>query len=288
MPAAPPPPGPPPARDLHPARPGRGGAEEAPAPASSRALLADAAASLAAALPPAESPEAALAAEACRLAWRPARLRLLLLAESHMATGAAELACGLRLPPGVDWPGPRRFVRHVYCAGYGEPELIDPPPPPRNFGTAQYWRLLCATEDAAMPALPGLRKAAGAGLARRLGAKAALLHRLRARGIWLTDASLPALAGPGGWRATPAQQAAALEGSWRLYHGALLPGLEPAHVVVIGLGVARILGPRLDATFPGRWSAVPQPNARLPAARAAALRRHLAAAAARFAPEAKD
>jgi hypothetical protein len=253
-------------------------------------LLAAAVAALAARLPSlAEPPEAALAAEACRLAWRPPRLRLLLLAESHMATGAAELACRLRFPPGLDWPGPRRFVRHVYCAGYGEPAVVDPPAAvPRNLGTLQYWRLLCATEGEAMPAWPELRKSAGTGLAARLRAKAALLHRLCARGVWLTDASLVALAGPGQPRASPRRQAEALAESWRLYHGAVLPGLDPAHVVVVGLGVARALGPRLDAAFPGRWSAVPQPNARLPAERAVALRRHLAAAAARFAPAAQD
>ncbi|MBK1662705.1 hypothetical protein, partial [Paracraurococcus ruber] len=61
---------------------------------------------LAAQMPMAEPPAAALAAEAWRLAWRPARLRLLLLAESHMATAAAELACPVRIPAGLDWPLP--------------------------------------------------------------------------------------------------------------------------------------------------------------------------------------
>lgn len=216
-------------------------------------------------LPLAEPPEAALAAEECRQAWRPERLRVLLLAESHIATSAAELAFGVALPPGLDWPGPRRFVRHIYCAGYGEPELLRAPssgsgaPLPRG-GTPQFWRLLTASEGAHCPAWPAVARqgtAAGA----RLAAKAALLHRLRARGIWLTDASLVALAVPALRRhGGGALDAQALRESWRLYHAEVLPALAPAHVAVVGLGVARVLAAELDRTFPRRWSALRQPN----------------------------
>src|SRR5918994_6736969 len=117
--------------------------------------LTGAVATLAARLPLAEPPDAALAAEHCRQAWRPERLRVLLLAESHIATSAAELACRVALPPGIDWPGPRGFVRHIYCAGYGEPDLIERPPPPLpseallpRGGTPQFWRFMAVAEGA--------------------------------------------------------------------------------------------------------------------------------------------
>ncbi|MBD0276143.1 MAG: hypothetical protein ICV73_29990 [Acetobacteraceae bacterium] len=222
-------------------------------------------AALAARLPLAEPPEAALAAEECRLAWRPGRVRVLLLAESHIATSAADLAWRVALPPGLDWPGPARFVRHIYCAGYGEPELLEAPPEaaaesrPRG-GTPQFWRLMAAAEGADCPAWPGVARG-GTEAGARLSAKAALLHRLRARGIWLTDASLVALAVPSVRRhGDAALDVLALRESWRLYHGALLPALAPAHVAVIGLGVARTLAAELDRAFPGRWSALRQPN----------------------------
>lgn len=240
--------------------------------------LAAAIRSLAARLPMAEPPEAAAAVEAWRLSWRPARLRLLLLAESHMATGAAELACAVRLPGGLDWPVPAGFVRHVYCPAYGEPALV-PDLPAGNAGTPQYWRLLAAAEGGPAPgrgALPDL--------AARLAAKAALLHRLRARGIWLTDASLVAVAGPGGARAGARAHAAAVLESWRLYQGEFLAGLAPAHVVVIGRAVAAVLRGALDAAFPGRWSAVPQPMGARSPALAAAMQAGLAEAALRHAP----
>jgi hypothetical protein len=253
------------------------------------ALLAAAVAALAARLPsPAEPPAAAVAAEAWRQAWRPAgdRLRVLLLAESHMATAAEELACPVLLPPGLDWPAPEppRFLRHVYCPAYGESALAPGLPPRRkNLGTPPYWRLLAACEGAATPGLPLLRKASNPGPGPRLEAKAALLRRLRARGIWLTDASLPALAGPGVPRAGPARIRAALELSWDLYHGRLLPRLDPARVVVVGREVARVLGGRLDAAFPGRWTVVRQPTRATPSDWAA-MTAAIAEACARFAP----
>ena len=228
------------------------------------AALEGAVAALAARLPLAEPPEAALAAEECRQAWRPGRLRVLLLAESHIATSAADLTYRVALPPGLDWPGPARFVRHIYCAGYGEPELLEGPLGPEarpRGGTPQFWRLMAAAEGADCPAWPTVSRGAGTGAPARLAAKAALLHRLRARGVWLTDASLVALAVPSVRRHGGASlDAVALRESWRLYHGALLPALGPAHVAVIGLGVARTLGPELDRAFPGRWTAVRQPN----------------------------
>jgi hypothetical protein len=239
-------------------------------------------------LPPlAEPPEAVLAAEAWRQAWRPAGpVRLLLLAESHMATGAGELAQPLlRLPAGLDWPAPAapRFLRHLYCPAYGEPALVPGLAPRANAGTPPYWRLMAACEGAGCPALPGLRKGSNPRLEARLAAKAALLHRLRARGIWLADASLPALSGPGQPRAAPPAIRAALEASWDGYHAPLLTALAPAHVLVIGRAVAQVLSARLDAAFPGRWSVIRQPTRALPADWAA-MTAALAAAAARFAP----
>ena len=213
--------------------------------------------------------------EAWRQAWRPARLRLLLLAESHMAGSAAELAAPLL--PAAGWPMRAGFVRHLYCPAYGEPSLA--PDVPRNAGTPQYWRLLAAAEGSAAPT-----RAAFPAAEARLAAKRALLERLHRRGVWLTDASLVAVAGPGGARVSPAAYGAALRESWRLHHGAVLPALDPAGVVVIGLGVAKVLRASLDAAFPGRWQAVPQPMGARGAAAAAAMVGTLAEALRRHAP----
>jgi hypothetical protein len=119
---------------------------------------------------------------------------------------------------------------------------------------------MAAAEGADCPAWPAVARG-GTEIGARLPAKAALLHRLRARGIWLTDASLVALAVPSVRRhGDAALDVLALRESWRLYHGALLPALDPAHVAVVGLGVARALAAELDRAFPDRWSALRQPN----------------------------
>ncbi len=222
-----------------------------------------------------EPPEGAVAVEAWRQAWRPARLRLLLLAESHMAGSAEELAAPLLPAPG--WPMRAGFVRHLYCPAYGEPSLA--PEVARNAGTPQYWRLLAAAEGSAAPT-----RAAFPAAEARLDAKRALLERLHRRGVWLTDASLVAVAGPGGARVSTAAYGAALRESWRLHHGVVLPALDPAGVVVIGLGVAKVLREALDAAFPGRWQAVPQPMGARGAEAAAAMVGTLAEALRRHAP----
>ena len=167
---------------------------------------------------------------------------------------------------------------------YGEPSLVPsliPPLATGNAGTPQYWRLFAALEGAAAPT-----RAAWPDSAARLAAKAALLHRLRARGIWLTDASLVAVAGPGGARDAARRHAAAIRASWDRWHAARLPALAPAHVVVIGRAVAAVLHGALDAAFPGRWQAVPQPMGARRPGEAAALLATLAAAARRYAPAA--
>ena len=254
----------------------------------SRAALQGAVAALAARLPVAEPPEAAVAAEECRQAWRPERVRVLLLAESHIATSAADLTYTVALPPGLDWRGPRRFVRHIYCAGYGEPELLEGPLGPGarpRGGTPQFWRLMAAAEGADCPAWPAIARGAGTGAPPRLAAKAALLHRLRERGVWLTDASLTALAVPSVRRhGGAALDALALRESWRLYHAALLRALAPSHVAVIGLGVARTLAADLDRAFPGRWSALRQPNGARAPSRSREIWTALAAICDCFAP----
>lgn len=217
--------------------------------------------------PASEPAAAALAAEACRLAWRPARVRVLLLAESHMATTAADLGWTVRLPTGVDWPGPTGYVRHLYCAGYGEPELLRGGTGATPLGgTPHYWQLMAIAAAVSWADVRRTGTATGA----RMVAKAALLARLREAGVWLTDASLLALARPGGERCGAAQIRLALRESWRRYHADRLPALSPALVLVIGTAVAAALAEVLDRAFPGRWRAVPQPNgARSPAARAA-------------------
>lgn len=134
-------------------------------------------------------------AEEHRAYWRPVRVRVILLAESHVHTTASELERKVILPgmPGNDLP--RGFVRLVYCLGYGENDLLDHPfiPGKDNPGTPHYWKifyscinLIQSNADFA----PVLKQTP---FQQRIKNKLALLRRLKEAGVWLVDTSLAAL-----------------------------------------------------------------------------------------------
>ena len=72
-------------------------------------------------------------------------MRVVLLAESHVFTGAADLErCIVRLP-GAPAGIPTGFVRLVYCLGYGENDILDRRiSEPPNTGTPQFWRIFAS------------------------------------------------------------------------------------------------------------------------------------------------
>ena len=199
-------------------------------------------------------------AEEHRAYWRPERVRVVLLAESHVYTSASELERRVVLPgmPGNDLP--RAFVRLVYCLGYGENDLLDRPIiEPKNSGTPQYWKVFysCVNRvETNADFAPVLKQTP---FAQRIENKTSLLRQLKEAGVWLIDASLAAL-----YPQKPAPMIVneCLHTSWDTYVGNLIRDADPAHILCIGRGVARALNDRLlHLGVP--LSVVPQPNARL-------------------------
>lgn len=93
-----------------------------------------------------ESFEVVRCTEAHRAYWRPHRVRVMLLAESHVFTSSDDLTRRVcRFPEGKSIPTdmPADFVRLVYCLGYGENGLLDQPidSPRRNPGTPHFWKI---------------------------------------------------------------------------------------------------------------------------------------------------
>jgi hypothetical protein len=80
--------------------------------------------------------EAAAVVEKLRHMWRPDRVRIVLLAESHVWTSREETLSRVVQPDGVE----TGFARFVYCLGGGEPQIVTPSVQP-NAGAAQYWKL---------------------------------------------------------------------------------------------------------------------------------------------------
>jgi hypothetical protein len=199
--------------------------------------------------------------------WRPARPRVVLLAESHVYTRSVELQHTLRPVPQLPRDLPRGFVRLVYCLGYGEDALLDAPiATSRNSGTPQFWKLFYSclypvtrNEDFAPI------QAARTPLTARVANKIAMLESLKACGVWLVDASIAALYIPGHPKPAPQLIARALHASWDGYIRSVIAEATPQAILCIGLGVARALRSRLDR-LGVPWAAVPQPNARLSAA----------------------
>lgn len=208
-------------------------------------------------------------AEEHRFHWRPKDVRVILLAESHVYTAKAELDRCLKISDDGFKIIPQGFVRLVYCPGYGENETLDLPiVNPKNSGTPQFWKVFfsCLNRVSANCDFVPILKGGETNLARRLGNKLRLLGELRAKGVWLLDASLAALYIPG--RPKPAAEIiqAALRISWDSYLRTVICDARPAHVVCIGRGVGREMRRRLRDSTGVAVTILPQPNARLSAA----------------------
>lgn len=131
-----------------------------------------------------------------RQTWRPNRVTVLLVAESHVAEHPGDNETRVQtdhLPANVS----DRFVRLVYCLGYGESWLCDPTPQ-KNGGTWQFWDLFGALVGGLDNKMPRVRRRPER--PSRLAWKLATLDELKARGIWLVDASIVAFYAPGGRR----------------------------------------------------------------------------------------
>jgi hypothetical protein len=205
-------------------------------------------------------------AEEHRLHWRPDETRVVLLAESHVYTTAAELRHSLREQPDLPADLPRGFVRLVYSLGYGENGWLDRPiEGARNPGTPQYWKIFQSclqSADSAAGFRPVLVSRT-TGSAQRLRNKLLVLHELRRRGIWLLDASIAALYGwPCEAKPSARLRKEVPRASWDAYTRSVVERAEPAAILCVGVGVARALRSRLD-TLGIPWGAVPQPQAHL-------------------------
>jgi hypothetical protein len=142
---------------------------------------------------PAESEEYLARIESWRDAWRPKRVRVLLVAESHVREQNGDLAVNVKLPIDLvpDKSSPSGFCRLVYCLGYGEREICFPKDRIKNSGTIQFWDLFGAMaaslNNLIRPEMPRLSESS---LFTRLKWKIDVLHTLKNAGVWLEDASV--------------------------------------------------------------------------------------------------
>lgn len=129
------------------------------------------------------------AAERHRQFWKPSRLRLVLLAESHVYTDEDDFEAQIRseLLPASARNSPREFVRLIYCLGYGENRLLTKQPTQSSRGTPPFWNLFA--DCLGSPRVRASNK-------NTLDSKVRILDALKENGIWLADASIHACMNP--------------------------------------------------------------------------------------------
>jgi len=199
-----------------------------------------------------EPSDVAIAVERHRWAWKPERVRVLLIAESHVYTSDGDFRARIRtqlLPPAAQH-APVEYVRLVYCLGYGESRLLTHAPA-GNGGTWQFWNLFGRLVGTG-------RQPTRSPFTERLAWKIATLHAMRDLGVWLLDASLHAIYMPGATRVPPQVASSLHRIWWRSYGAWLLDQHRGAYLCAVGAGVSRVLaelGVQLD-----NW--VYQPQAR--------------------------
>eukprot|EP00553_Chaetoceros_curvisetus_P011294 CAMPEP_0204637518 /NCGR_PEP_ID=MMETSP0717-20131115/36834_1 /ASSEMBLY_ACC=CAM_ASM_000666 /TAXON_ID=230516 /ORGANISM="Chaetoceros curvisetus" /LENGTH=445 /DNA_ID=CAMNT_0051656963 /DNA_START=57 /DNA_END=1394 /DNA_ORIENTATION=+ len=146
--------------------------------------------------------------------WRPNKVKIIILAESHVFTDELDATQGHVISTDVlsleEYPGPRDYCALVYCIGYGEKSVLVPRenkdtlsanttvhmqcPSTAAKGTVQFWKVLSALAGEA----PGDDGTFGTSVKKttmkcdniRIRNKFNILMKLRKEGIWLLDTSM--------------------------------------------------------------------------------------------------
>jgi len=189
--------------------------------------------------------------------FKPEKVKVLLLAESHVFTSDEDT--NIHIPPISGLNGyPSKYAKFVYCLAYGEKSLTRSANHPKRDGTPQFWKIFYSctnkikNQDDFTPIL------GRTSTQERIKNKTNILISLKENGVWLVDASIAALYKNG--RKLKNMQKA-LSVSWQSFTKDVVLNADPQHVVCIGKGVAKEVEKELKKHFKGKYSVVEQPNA---------------------------
>ena len=200
--------------------------------------------------------------------WRPERVHTILLAESHVRTDVVHcIPMNPRNPIALSdgmAGSTSKFARFVYCLGYGENEYAGFNPGKNDDGTWQYWKIFssCVAQPS-KESFARILKGGNPKYESRLNSKIALLHQLKAMGVWLVDASVVALYRPGGGKPSQKNQEKIIQYCWDNYVGNLVKSAKPHSIIVIGNGVKKALCSRLETLSGVERRDVAQPQKRM-------------------------
>lgn len=201
--------------------------------------------------------------EKYRRYWKPAKVKILLLGESHLLTNDKERSIEiLRETPELDdLPDyPRQYVRFVYCLACGERNLTKNPNHPTRDGTPQFWKIFYSCDnrfssrkDFFYPIL-----LTQTNYEKRIQNKIGLLKSLRQKGIWLIDASIVGLYKKSK-KPNRMKMIGAIEKSWENYTRSAVKDAKPEQVICIGKSIFDFLKSDLNSLVE-RVEWVYQPN----------------------------
>jgi hypothetical protein len=221
-----------------------------------------------------DSMEVVKEVEKYRQFWKPRRkTNVILLAESHVYTNNQDFEINLdrskiRVVANsvVDFEGyPHRFVRFVYCLGYGENGLLSHKPK-GNAGTWQFWKIFSSCVADSKHKLNNdfkrILKTGTPDSEERLRNKVEILRKMREdMGIWLVDASIVGLYGTES-KLSGRQKERIIRSSWDDHIADVVGESQPRHIIIVGKGVCRVLWNEPEIKKVG-LTVIDQPQARV-------------------------
>lgn len=210
-----------------------------------------------------ESFESVNLVEKYRQYWRPIKINVILLAESHVFTSVSDLKYSL--PEVTRLKGyPNKYAKFVYCLAYGEQSMtVGNHHPSKSDGTPQFWKIFysCVNRVNSNSSFNPVLKSKTT-TSERLENKIDLLLSLKEKGVWLIDSSIVALYN-NGKKPDSKTFNKVIQTSWNGYTRGLIQQANPKHVIIVGKGVAKNVETDVFSMMGDNYTVIPQPQAHL-------------------------
>lgn len=177
--------------------------------------------------------------------WKPDKVKVVLLAESHVFL---EQSCRInktQLHSSIQNTIPPNYAGVIYCLAYGEPDLLTHDSCKR-VGTPQFWKIFYAAinqvksdEDFSPILKRGTKE-----FEKRIANKIEVLEKMKQKGVWLLDASILALYPKSIFSNKERMEILLI--CWRSHVQHIIARENPKKIIVIGMDVARILENQLE------------------------------------------
>ncbi len=205
--------------------------------------------------------ESVVLVEKYRQYWKPNKIRVILLAESHVFTRDEDRQIIISQFP--DLPGySTQYAKFVYCLAYGERQLTKNNSHPQRDGAPQFWKIFYSCNNHITDKNDFSPVLSKTNYEQRIKNKVELLLHLRQQGIWLVDSSIVALYNNGKKPETKIMSSV-IRTSWEGYTRGVIEEANPEYLICIGKAVSDVLKNDIKNLVGNRCTVLLQPNARL-------------------------